>query len=93
MTTASIPGLGAIGTGEAIDLLVRTSTNNITGRIGGPFTRDGYTIESATAMLERAGTVTRGVYQGIPTIVAVLPDQGAHVWYLNLVPPRAEPWG
>ncbi len=92
MTTTDIPGLGTIGTGEAIDLLTRTSTNNLTGRIGGPFTRDGYALTDAVSMLGRAGQVTRGVHLGIPTVVAILPDQGAHVWYLNLVPPRAHPW-
>lgn len=92
MTTTDIPGIGAIAADEANDLLRRTDANNATGRIGGPFSRDGYTLTSALAMVTAAERLSRGVYHGMPILIAVRADQGSHVWYLNLMPRRADPW-
>lgn len=75
----------------AADLLERTSTNNH-GRIGSPTSRDGYSLDSALAMLRRAEQVRLSADLGLPVLVATLPGQGDHTWYLSLTPPAADPW-
>jgi hypothetical protein len=85
-------GKTTISVAEASDLLTRTSTNNATGLIGGPFSVTGYTLDGSLRILKDARTIERGRYRGVDTICALYPRLGAHMWYLNLQPRRENPW-
>lgn len=78
--------------GEATNLLVRTSTNNANGRIGSPYAVAGYTNAQAVAIIERADHLHLTSRNGFDTLYAHVPGHGWHSWYLNLEPQKADPW-
>lgn len=81
-----------IGQAEAIDLLTKTSTNNQTGLIGGPWTTGGYTLAGSVRIVRQCVRLETGTYRGVPALCAHLDGHGAHVWYLNPHPRRENPW-
>lgn len=78
---------------EALDLLQATiDTNQVTGRIGGPFASQGYSAHSALAVAGRCETFERRTWKGQDALLGTIRGIGVHVWYLNLTPPPADPW-
>ena len=76
----------SISKAEAIDLLTRTSTNNRTGLIGGPYSVTGYTLSGSINIINQCEKIEASSLRGQEAICAVLPGKGAHVWYLRLEP-------
>jgi hypothetical protein len=77
---------------EVVDLLTRTSTNNRTGLIGGPYSVTGYTLTGALAIVERCEQFERVRHRSHDAICGWLAGHGAHIWYLRLDPPKEDPW-
>lgn len=85
---------GLTSKAQAIDLLTRTSTCNQTGRIGSPWSRQGYTLAEAVEIIGRADPERISIQHqhGIPILTTTVPGFGVHAWYLVMEPRRVDPW-